>query len=55
LLAVLNEAIWRTQTTDMWVNFKVFAIMPLTIVFSFTQLPLIFRHQIEDEPAQNEP
>lgn len=53
LLAVINEAVWRTQTTDMWVNFKVFAIMPLTVVFSFTQLPLIFRHQIEteDKPA----
>jgi len=50
LLAVINEAVWRTQTTDMWVNFKVFAIMPLTVVFSFTQLPLIFRHQIETDP-----
>jgi len=49
VLAALNEAVWRTQTTDMWVNFKVFAIMPLTIVFSLTQLPLIFRHQLEDE------
>ncbi|HEY9079068.1 septation protein A [Magnetovibrio sp.] len=53
-LAVLNEVVWRTQTTDMWVNFKVFAIMPLTIVFSLTQLPLIFRHQIEDKPAEIE-
>lgn len=51
LLAVLNEAVWRTQTTDMWVNFKVFAIMPLTLVFSLTQLPLIFRHQLDDTPA----
>ena len=47
LLAVLNELVWRTQTTDAWVSFKVFGIMPLTLVFSFTQLPLIFRHQIE--------
>lgn len=48
-LAILNEAVWRTQTTDFWVNFKVFAIMPITIVFSLTQLPLIFKHQLEDE------
>jgi len=48
LLAVINEAVWRTQTTDMWVNFKVFAIMPLTIAFSLTQLPLILRHQIDE-------
>ncbi|MDH5188191.1 MAG: septation protein A [Rhodospirillaceae bacterium] len=49
LLAILNEFVWRTQTTDIWVSFKVFGIMPLTLVFSFTQLPLIFRHQIEEK------
>lgn len=55
VLAVLNEAVWRTQTTDMWVNFKVFGILPLTLVFSFTQLPLIMRHQLDDkeEPAED--
>lgn len=49
LLAALNEAVWRTQSTDIWVNFKVFGIMPLTLAFSFAQVPLILRHQIEDE------
>lgn len=48
-LAVLNEAVWRTQTTDMWVNFKVFGIMPLTLLFSFAQMPLILRHQPAEE------
>ena len=54
VLAVLNEAVWRTQTTDMWVNFKVFGIMPLTLLFSFSQVPLILRHQppeAEEESA----
>lgn len=45
VLAALNEAVWRTQTTDVWVNFKVFAIMPLTLAFSLTQVPMILRHQ----------
>lgn len=49
VLAILNEIVWRTQTTDMWVNFKVFGIMPLTLVFSFTQLPLILGHQLEEK------
>ena len=53
-LAILNEAVWRTQTTDFWVNFKVFAIMPITIVFSLTQLPLIFKHQLEEEEEATE-
>jgi intracellular septation protein len=43
VLAVLNEIVWRSFSTDVWVNFKVFAIMPLTFVFTFFQLPLITR------------
>ncbi len=44
MLAIINEIVWRNVTTDMWVNFKVFGIMPLTIVFSLLQMPMIARH-----------
>jgi intracellular septation protein len=47
-LAVLNEIVWRTQTTDIWVNFKVFGILPITFIFTMTQFPLIKKYQIED-------
>ena len=47
-MAVLNEAVWRTQTTDFWVNFKVFGIMGLTLVFAIAQAPLMKRHQSPD-------
>ena len=43
-LALLNEAVWRTQSTDLWVSFKVFAILPLTIVFMLLQMPLLRKH-----------
>jgi intracellular septation protein len=46
-LAVLNEVIWRTQTTDFWVNFKVFGVTPLTMLFAVLQMPLINRHHLE--------
>ncbi len=49
VLAVLNEVVWRTVSTDMWVNFKVFGIMPLTIVFTLFQLPLINRCTLPEE------
>jgi len=49
VLALLNEIVWRNFSTDMWVNFKVFGIMPLTFLFTITQLPLINRTQIETE------
>ena len=47
-LAILNEIIWRTQSTNVWVNFKVFGILPLTFVFTITQFPVIKKFQIED-------
>jgi intracellular septation protein len=44
-LAAINEMVWRTQTTDFWVSFKVFGIMPLTVAFALSQMPLILRHE----------
>jgi intracellular septation protein len=52
-LAVLNEAIWRTQTTDLWVKFKTFGFMPLTLLFALAQAPLIMRNEAKgDEKAE---
>ena len=48
VLAALNEGVWRTQTEDFWVNFKVFGIMPLTILFALAQTPLLMRHERKD-------
>jgi intracellular septation protein len=48
VLAALNELVWRTQTDAVWINFKVFGIMPLTFVFAMAQSGLINRHQIAD-------
>ena len=47
-LAILNEIIWRTQSTDIWVNFKVFGILPITFIFTLTQFSLIKKFQIKD-------
>jgi intracellular septation protein len=43
-LAVLNEIVWRTQTTDVWVTFKVFGVLPLTVLFAVLQFPLMSRY-----------
>lgn len=48
-LAVLNEVVWRTQSDDFWVNFKVWGVMPITILFAISQTPLIMKHQIPDD------
>ena len=51
-LALVNEIIWRNFSTDFWVAFKVWGIMPITLVFTFSQMPLIMRHSQEAKPAE---
>jgi intracellular septation protein len=51
-LAVLNEAIWRNFSTDFWIAFKVWGTMPITLVFTFLQMPLIIKHTVEDNGSE---
>ncbi|MEO0428590.1 MAG: septation protein A [Pseudomonadota bacterium] len=50
-MALLNEAVWRTQSTEFWVSFKTFANVPITLVFMLLQVPLIQKHMIEEPEA----
>ena len=50
-LAILNEIVWRNFSTDTWVAFKVFGIMPLSLVFGAAQVPLILKHQLNADDA----
>ena len=47
-LAVINEMIWRTQSEEFWVNFKVWGILPLTFVFTAFQISLINKYKINE-------
>lgn len=51
-LAVLNEIVWRTQTTDVWISFKVFGVMPLTFLFAAAQYPLLTRYDAKTARAE---
>jgi intracellular septation protein len=53
-LAGLNEVLRRVVSTDVWVNFKVFGILPLTFAFALAQLPMIMRHEkrVEEEDPE---
>ncbi|WP_265517734.1 septation protein A [Nitratireductor luteus] len=48
-LAIVNEIVWRSFSTDAWVAFKVWGIMPITIIFTMSQMPLIMRHSVEGQ------
>lgn len=51
VLAALNEIVWRNFSDDVWVSFKVWGIMPLTVIFSMFQLPVLTKYA--PEPAAN--
>ena len=48
VMAGLNEIVWRTQSTDFWVGFKVFGIIGLTLLFALAQVPLMQRHHLAE-------
>jgi len=48
-LAILNEYVWRNYSTDIWVSFKLFGIMPITIIWTIAQMPLIMKETIKKE------
>ncbi len=50
-LAFLNEIVWRNFPTDQWVNFKVFGLLPLTLLFALANAPFMSKHMIEDDQA----
>ena len=49
-MAALNEIVWRTQSTDFWVSFKLFGVVPLTFLFGALQMPLIKKYSVEQKP-----
>ncbi|MDO8410865.1 MAG: septation protein IspZ [Phenylobacterium sp.] len=49
-IAVLNEVVWRTQSNEVWVLFRMPGLMILGLVFSFSQVPLMMKHAKTEEP-----
>jgi intracellular septation protein len=47
-LAILNEFVWRTQTEEFWVNFKVWGMLPITLFFTIFQISLINKHKLDE-------
>ena len=48
-LAILNEIVWRTQSEEVWINFKVWGILPITFIFTAFQIPLIKKYKLNNE------
>lgn len=51
VMAALNEVIWRNFSPEFWAGFKIWGNIPLTLLFTFSQMPLIMKHSL-DEPGK---
>ena len=51
-MAVLNEAVWRTTSTDFWVGFKLWGAIPLTFLFAAANVPMLLRHGLTKDEAE---
>ncbi len=49
VMAIVNEFVWRSFSTDAWVAFKTFGFLPLTIAFALAQTPLLMRYAVEQK------
>jgi intracellular septation protein len=54
-MAVVNEAVWRTQSTDFWVGFKLWFFLPATFIFAIANVPMLMKHGLGEDEATAEP
>lgn len=52
-MAIVNEIVWRTQTTDTWVAFKTFGFIPITFVYALAQFPLMQKYAVDPDKAKS--
>ena len=57
VMAVVNECVWRNNTTDFWISFKLWGAIPATLLFAFANVPMLLRHglALDDKPPAAEP
>lgn len=54
-MAALNEIVWRTQSWDFWVGFKLWGAIPMTILFAMANIPMLMKHGLTAEAAKDSP
>jgi intracellular septation protein len=55
IMALINEAVWRTTSTEFWIGFKLWGFLPATFIFALANVPMLMRHGMQLEKAKEEP
>ncbi len=50
-MAIVNEAVWRNSSTDFWIGFKLWGVLPLTFLFALANIPMLLKHGLNSEDA----
>ena len=52
-MAVANEAVWRSTSMEFWLGYKLWGAMPATILFALANLPMLMKHGLNAEKAED--
>lgn len=55
VMAVINEVVWRWQSTDFWIGFKLWFFLPATFIFAIANVPMLMKHGLKMEEAEKDP
>jgi intracellular septation protein len=54
-MAIANEAVWRSTTTDFWIGYKLWGALPATLLFAFANVPMLIKHGMGVDAAEEPP
>ena len=55
VMALVNEAVWRTTSTDFWIGFKLWGALPATFLFALANVPMLMRHGMQLDTKEEPP
>ena len=54
-MALVNEAVWRNSSTEVWIGFKLWGALPATFLFAIANVPMLMKHGLQLEEAKQDP
>ena len=52
-MAVVNEGVWRNSSTEFWIGFKLWGMLPLTFLFAALNVPMLMKHGLTKDEAED--
>jgi len=53
VMAAVNESVWRNSSTEFWIGFKLWGMLPLTFLFAALNVPMLMKHGLTKDEAED--